>query len=48
MMKKWNWLLLVLLSGMQLQSQEFVEVSELAGIDHAFRVDLATFGGRKK
>ena len=31
--------------SLQLSAQDFVEVSELAGINHAFKVDLATFGG---
>lgn len=40
--------IVVLLSGLltlQLSAQDFVEVSDIAGIDHAFKVDLATFGG---
>ena len=35
----------VTLSSLQLDAQDFIEVSESAGINHAFKVDLATFGG---
>ena len=31
--------------SLQLSAQDFVEISDLAGINHAFKVDLATFGG---
>ncbi len=35
----------VSLLSIQVGAQDFVEVSDIAGIDHAFKVDLATFGG---
>lgn len=38
-------LFVLLLSVFSAYGQGFVEVSEEAGINHAFRVDLATFGG---
>ncbi len=35
----------LLIANLNLMAQTFTEVSEEAGINHAFKVDLATFGG---